>query len=149
MRNGRQMARLKVTDPQGQEWFVWRRWYVWRRVLTMRDCWGWSSTGGGDSGGHGGSTGIDDLIMLPFFLLAVGATAVSLVDMAVQLIALPFALVSRLVRLTGWPVQVDRGSKHARTLRVRGFGNAAALRDEQAALVREGAGAPGDATLAA
>lgn len=144
------MARQKVADPDGQEWFVWRRWYVWRRLLTLRDCWSWSSNGGGDTGGHGGgSTGIDDLIMLPFFLLAVAATAVSIVDMAVQLVALPFAVLSRLVRLTSWPVQVDRGNKHVRTLRVRGFGNAAVLRDEQAALVREGAGAPGDATLAA
>jgi hypothetical protein len=144
------MARLAVTDPDGDEWFVWRRWYVWRRLLTMRDCWGWSSTSSGDTGGSGGSsTGIDDLIMLPFFLLALLATVVSLVDMAAQLVVLPIALLLRSVRLTRWPVQVDRGNKHVRTLRVRGFANAAALRDAQAAVVRNGAGAQGDAAVAA
>lgn len=120
------MARVAVTDPDGVEWRVWRRWYAWRRWLTLRDVWNAVPSGGND---------IEDLIALPLVLLGLVA---SLLDLAVQLVALPFVLLARLVRLAAWPVQVDREDKHVRTVRVKGFAAAAALRDAQVAQVREG-----------
>ena len=137
------MARAKVTDPDGLEWRVWRRWYVWRRRIMMRDVWkalpGTSGDGRNSAtGGDSISDFIEFIVALPFLLLAALGLVVTLVDLAFQLIALPFALLARLVRLTSWPVQLDREDKHIRTLRVKGFGRAGALRDEQVALAAAG-----------
>ncbi len=62
----------------------------------------------------------------------------TLVDLVFQLIALPFAVLSRMVRLTGWPVQLDQGHEHIRTDCVKGFRRAGAHRDEMVVEVREG-----------
>jgi hypothetical protein len=129
------VARTKVIDPDGAEWRVWRRWYVWRRWVTLRDVWHAVPGTGGDR--YGGSD-LDAILAIPFILLGLIGLAVSLVDLAVQLIALPFVLLARVVRLMAWPVQLDRADKHFRTLRVKGFGAAAALRDQQVAQVRDG-----------
>jgi hypothetical protein len=123
-----------VTDPDGVEWRVWRRWYAWRRWVTLRDI--WNAIPG--SSGDGSSSDLDFILAIPFLLLGLVGLAVSLVDLAVQLVVLPFVLLARLVRLAAWPVQLDRQDKHFRTLRVRGFGRAVALRDEQVAMVRDG-----------
>lgn len=143
MWTGPAMARVKVTDLDGAEWRVWRRWYVWRRRVTMRDVWralpGTSGDGrSGSTGGDSISDFIEFVIALPFLLIAAVGLVVSLVDLVFQLIALPFALVSRLVRLTSWPVQLDRADKHVRTDRVKGFGRAGAHRDAMVVEVREG-----------
>ena len=135
------MARAKVSDPDGAEWRVWRRWYVWRRWITLRDVWGalpGNSSDGRNTGDDSISDTIEFIIAIPFLLLAAVGLVISLVDLAVQLIALPFAVLSRLVRLTGWPVQLDQGNKHVRTDRVKGFGRAGAHRDEMVVEVRDG-----------
>ncbi|MFC4946779.1 hypothetical protein [Pseudonocardia sp. GCM10023141] len=132
------MARPKVTDPDGVEWRVWRRWYAWRRWVTLRDVWkALPGTGGGDNNGSS-SSDLDFILAIPFLLIAAVGLAVTVVDLAVQLVVLPFVLLLRLVRLMAWPVQLDRNDKHFRTLRVKGFGAAATLRDEQVAQVRDG-----------
>lgn len=131
------MARMKVLDPAGDEWRVWRRWYVWRRWITLRDIWNVNFGPTGDTA-QGGSNPFDDIMAIPVLLISLLGLGISLVDLAAQLITLPFALLSRLVRLTAWPVQLDRKDKHVRTLRVKGFARAAALRDEQVAQVAAG-----------
>jgi ABC-type antimicrobial peptide transport system permease subunit len=107
----------------------------------MRDV--WRALPGTTSDGRSGSGDsisdvIEFIVALPFLLIAAAGLAFSLVDLVFQLIALPFALLSRLVRLTGWPVQLDRADKFVRTERVKGFVRAGTLRDEQVALVGAG-----------
>lgn len=132
------MARVAVIDPSGAQWRVWRRWYAWRRWLTLGDV--WNGTPGTGSDRYGNSDGVDDAVSVLLFPLILIALAVSLADLALQLVVLPFILVARLVRLAGWPVQSDRAGKFVRTSRVRGFAQAGVLRDELVEQVRLGTG---------
>jgi hypothetical protein len=132
----RRMSRLEATDPDGGKWRVWRRWYAWKRWITMRDIWQALPGTGGD-GRYGGSD-LDAILALPLLVLAAIGLAVSLVDLVVQLVALPFVLLARLLRLAAWPVQLDLKNKHIRTERVKGFGAAGELRGRLAAQVTDG-----------
>jgi hypothetical protein len=132
------MSRLKVTDPDGVQWRVWRRWYPWRRWVTLPDI----GRAVGEASGFGPDDRGDDtfgclllVVLLP--LLALGLAA-SLLDLVGQLLVLPFVLLGRIFGMLSWPVQVDRDNKHVRTHRVRGFGPAASLRTALAEQIRAG-----------
>ena len=92
---------------------------------------------------YGGSD-IDALLDIPLMLLALLGFVASLLDLAAQLVALPFVVLARTVRLAPWPVQLDKADKHVRTLWVRGFARAGRLRDEQMAAIRAGTADGGD-----
>ncbi|MBA3338701.1 MAG: hypothetical protein H0T54_02945 [Geodermatophilaceae bacterium] len=121
-----EMARIAVTDPEGSQWRVWRRWYAWRRVVTLGDV------------GRALGEATDDIgffFVLP--LVAIGLV-VTLIDLVLQLIALPFILLARVLRLASWPIQLDRANKHIRTLRAKGFGAAGTVRDQAAQAIQAG-----------
>jgi hypothetical protein len=65
--------------------------------------------------------------VIPLVLIGLVAT---LIDLSLQLIALPVVLVLRLFGLAQWPVQLDRDNKHFRTVRTKGLGAAGMLRDD-------------------
>lgn len=75
-----------------------------------------------------------------FFVLPIVAVGlvVTLVDLVAQLIALPLIVIARVLRLASWPVQLDRKDKYIRTLRTKGFGAAATLRDQAMQAVKDG-----------
>jgi hypothetical protein len=72
-------------------------------------------------------------------LAAIIVVALSVADLVLQLLVMPFVLLARLCGLMRWPVQIEREKRHFRTEHARGFGAAAALRDELALRIERGA----------
>jgi hypothetical protein len=75
-------------------------------------------------------------------LAVVIAVTLSIVDLVLQLLAMPFVLLARAFGVMRWPVQIEREKKHFRTEHADGFDAAAALRDDLAARIQSGALAP-------
>ena len=71
-------------------------------------------------------------------LAAVFMVAVWLVNLALQLLALPFALLARMAGLARWPVQIERQYAHFRTEHAADYAAAATLRDDLAAQLEAG-----------
>lgn len=160
--DNRDMA-SQVTDPSGTAWTVRRRWFPWRRALSLRSL--WNSTPDGDKpieepsseetskprepgnlvltivvGTIGGllwliiTAGKAVLILLA----AVLAITLSLADLILQLLVMPFVLLARAAGVMRWPVQVEREHQFVRTEFADGFDAAAALRDDLSTQIQRG-----------
>jgi hypothetical protein len=149
----------RVTAPDGSAWTVRRRWYPWRRALSLRELWNTSSA---DDKPADADTEPDDspqnpvvhaiLVVLAaciwlviqagkavlILLAVIIAVTLSTVDLVLQLLVMPFSLLTRAGRVTRWPVQIDRDKHHFRTEYACGFSAAGALRDDLAAQIQRG-----------
>jgi hypothetical protein len=155
----------RVTAPDGSTWTVRRRWYPWRRALSLQAI--WHSTPDGTAS-EPTTTDSDDskssrnpivhaiLVVLAaaiwlviqagkamfIALVALIVVVLSLADLILQLLVMPFVLLARACGVMRWPVQIEREKKHFRTEHADGFDDAAALRDDLAARIQSGALAP-------
>jgi Flp pilus assembly protein TadB len=71
-------------------------------------------------------------------LAAVVAIALSVSDLVLQLLVMPFVLLARSCGMLRWPVQVDREHQFVRTEFADGFDAADALRDDLSARIQRG-----------
>jgi hypothetical protein len=145
----------QVTDPDGKAWMVRRRWFPWRRALSLRSI--WHSMPDGDKPGEdteanaesaesesSGNPVLNAILTIVGLLLwlvvtagkavlillaAIVVIALSLADLILQLLAMPFVLLARVCGVMRWPVQVEREHQFVRTEFADGFDAAAALRD--------------------
>jgi len=153
---------FRVTDPDGKAWTVRRRWFPWRRALSLRSV--WHSTPDGDtpdeeanadtaeaeSSGNPVLNAILTVIGLLLWLVITAGKAVlillaavvvitlSLADLILQLLVMPFVLLARVCGVMRWPVQVDREHQFVRTEFADGFDAAAALRDDLSVRIQRG-----------
>jgi hypothetical protein len=155
----------RVTAPDGSTWTVRRRWFPWRRALSLQAIWHGipddkpsdttaTSTDDPESPGnpivHAILVGLAAVIWLVIqagkaaliALAALIAVTLSLADLMLQLLVMPFVLLARAFGVMQWPVQIEREKKHFRTEHADGFDAAATLRDELAAQIQSGALAP-------
>lgn len=152
----------RVTDPDGKAWTVRRRWFPWRRALSLRTI--WHSTPDGDKPDEDANSetaesessknpvlnAILTVIGLLLWLLITGGKAVlillaavvvitlSLADLILQLLVMPFVLLARVCGAMRWPVQVDREHQFVRTEFADGFDAAAALREDLSTQIQRG-----------
>ena len=144
----------RVTGPDGETWTVRRRWFPWRRALSLRAL--WHSTPDGDKADEAAteSTGPTNPVLavigvllwlviaagkaVLIVLAAVVAITLSVSDLIVQLVVMPFVLLARACGMLQWPVQVDRKHQFVRTEFAGGFDAAAALRDDLSAQIQRG-----------
>jgi hypothetical protein len=152
----------RVTDPDGKAWTVRRRWFPWRRALSLSAL--WHSTPDGDkpaeeatpateesskSGNLFATIVLGAIGMLLWLVVAAGkavlillaaviAIVLSVTDLVLQLLVLPFVLVARLCGLMRWPVQVEREHQFVRTELAGGFDAAAALCDDLSNQIQRG-----------
>ena len=155
-------GQTRVTGPDGTAWTVRRRWFPWRRALSLRSL--WHSTPDGDKPDEDANaestesespknpvmnailTGIGLLLWLVItagkavliLLAAVVAITLSLADLILQLLVMPFVLLARVSGVMRWPVQVDREHQFVRTEFADGFDAAAALRDDLSTQIQRG-----------
>ncbi len=66
------------------------------------------------------------------------AITVSLADLILQLLVMPFVLLARACGVMRWPVQVDRERQFVRTAFADGFDAAAILRDDLSTQIQRG-----------
>jgi hypothetical protein len=71
-------------------------------------------------------------------ITAVVVVVLSLSDLILQLLVMPFVLVARACGVMRWPVQIDRNKLYFRTDHADGFNAAAALRDDLTAQIQRG-----------
>jgi hypothetical protein len=71
-------------------------------------------------------------------LAAIVVIALSLADLILQLLAMPFVLLARACGVMRWPVQVEREHQFVRTEFADGFDAAAALRDGLSTQIQRG-----------
>lgn len=71
-------------------------------------------------------------------LAVVVAITLSLADLILQLVAMPFVLLARVCGVMRWPVQVEREHRFVRTEFADGFDAAAVLRDDLSAQIQRG-----------
>jgi hypothetical protein len=154
----------RVTAPDGSTWTVRRRWYPWRRALSLQTIW----HGIPDNKPSETTTDSDDSTssrnpVVRAILVVIGAliwlvmqagkaviiavvalivVVLSLADLILQLLVMPFVLLARAFGVMRWPVQIEREKKHFRTEHADGFDAAAALCDDLAARIQFGALAP-------
>jgi hypothetical protein len=146
----------RVTGPDGKTWTVRRRWFPWRRALSLRALWHGTPEGDtpDDEATPAESTGpgnpvlavIGVLLWLVItagkaaliLLAAVVAIVLSVTDLVLQLLALPFVLLARACGVMRWPVQVEREHQFVRTEFADGFDAAAALRDDLSTQIQRG-----------
>jgi hypothetical protein len=123
-----------VTDPDAKPWTVRRRWFPWRRALPLRSV--WHSTPDGDKPGEDAKPANEDaesessrnpvvnailtiIGLLLWLVITAGKTAqivlaavlvitLSLADLILQLLVLPFVLLARAFGVMRWPIQVER-----------------------------------------
>lgn len=160
--DNRDMA-SQVTDPNGTAWTVRRRWFPWRRALSLRSL--WHSTPDGEKTAEEPSSeetskpresgnlfltivlgtigGLLWLIITAgkavlILLAAVLAITLSLADLVLQLVVMPFVLLARVSGVMRWPVQVEREHQFVRTEFADGFDAAAALRDDLSTQIQRG-----------
>jgi hypothetical protein len=155
----------RVTAPDGSTWTVRRRWYPWRRALGLHAIWHGIPD---NKPSEATSTDSDDSTssrnpVVNAFLVVLGAliwlvmqagkaviiavvalivVVLSLGDLVLQLLVMPFVLLARAFGVMRWPVQIEREKKHLRTEHADGFDAAAALCDDLAAKIQSGALAP-------
>jgi hypothetical protein len=152
----------RVTDPDGKAWTVRRRWFPWRRALSLRTIWhstpdgdkpdadSSADTAESDSSGNPVVNAILTVIGLLLWLVITGGKAVlillaavvvitlSLADLILQLLAMPFVLLARVCGAMRWPVQVERDNQFVRTEFADGFDAAAVLRDGLSTQIQRG-----------
>lgn len=150
----------RVTDPDGKAWTVRRRWFPWRRALSVRSI--WHSTPDGDdakpenesaesiSSGNPVLNAILTIVGLLLWLVVTAGKAVlillaavvvillSLADLMLQLLVMPFVLLARVCGVMRWPVQMDREHQFVRTEYADGFDAAAVLRDDLSTQIQRG-----------
>jgi hypothetical protein len=152
----------RVTGPDGKAWTVRRRWFPWRRALSLQAL--WHSTPDGDkpaedqepSTEESSESGnrlltvilgtIGGLLWLVItagkavliLLAAAVAITLSLTDLVLQLLAMPFVLIARASGALRWPVQIEREHQFVRTEFADGFDAAAALRDDLSTRIQRG-----------
>jgi hypothetical protein len=71
-------------------------------------------------------------------LAAVVAITLSLADLILQLLAMPFVLLARVCGVMRWPVQVQREHQFVRTEFANGFDAAGLLRDDLSTQIQRG-----------
>jgi hypothetical protein len=71
-------------------------------------------------------------------LAAVVAITLSVTDLILQLIVMPFVLLARACGVMRWPVQVDREHQFVRTAFADGYDAAAVLRDGLSTTIQRG-----------
>jgi hypothetical protein len=153
-----------VTDPEGKAWTVRRRWFPWRRALSVRSI--WHSTPDSDKpdddatpaneGAESKSSrnpvlnAILTIVGLLLWLVVTAGKAVlillaavvvitlSLADLVLQLLVMPFVLLARVCGVMRWPVQLDREHQFVRTEFADGFDAATVLRDDLSARIQRG-----------
>ncbi|WP_134764669.1 hypothetical protein [Nocardioides sp. 1609] len=89
---------MKVSDPTGQVWRVSRRWVPWRRRFKkwLPQVLGW--------------LGADDpLSILLVVLVGIPFAVAALVELAVMLLVLPFAVLHRAAVRRRWTVEARKG----------------------------------------
>jgi hypothetical protein len=154
----------RVTDPDGKAWTVRRRWFPWRRALLPRSMWHSTPAGdkpGDDTNADAGSTESESsgnpllsailtivglLLWLVvtagkavlIVLVAVVAITLSLADLILQVLAMPFVLLARVCGVMRWPVQVEREHQFVMTEFADGFDAAAVLRDDLSTQIQRG-----------
>jgi hypothetical protein len=144
----------RVTGPDGEAWTVRRRWFPWRRALSLRAL--WHSTPDGDKPDEAAtdSTGPTNPVLavvgvVLWLLITAGKAALivlaatiaivlSVSDLILQLLVMPFVLLARACGMLAWPVQVEREHQFVRTEFADGFDAAAALRDDLSAQIQRG-----------
>ena len=159
------MATRQVVDPEGVHWRVHRRWYPWRRALSFREAWSSSPSEPSADGEAPATTeeSADDglprnvvlrvllLVMAGLVWLLWGAAKVlfytavvilfvvaSLLELALELVVMPFVMLLRLVGAGRWPVEIARQGKHFATKYAPDPTGAATLRDSLAAQLEGG-----------
>jgi hypothetical protein len=151
------MAVVSVTGSDGVTWTVRRRWLPWRGPVSFREM--WHSPDKESTTEESATTEDPPGAALRFLQLTVGVVLwviiyggkailialaavfmVSLwtINLVLQLLALPFVLLARVVGLARWPVQIDRQYAHFRTEHAKDFQGAATLRDGLAAQLGAG-----------
>jgi hypothetical protein len=150
-------APSRVTDPDGTMWTVRRRWMPWRRALSLRALWHSTPDAAKPSTDEASRTSesadlnpilaVIGVILWVFItagkallivLAAVVAIALSVSDLVLQLLVMPFVLLARSCGMLRWPVQVDREHQFVRTEFADGFDAADALRDDLSARIQRG-----------
>ena len=152
----------RVTEPNGKAWTVRRRWFPWRRALSLRSL--WHSTPDGDKPAEEPSTEeaapkksgnivltvvLGTIGMLIWVVITAGkavlillaavlAITLSLADLLLQLLVMPFVLLARTFGAMRWPVQVEREHQFVRTEFADGFDAATALRDDLTTQIQRG-----------
>ena len=152
----------RVTDPDGKVWTVRRRWFPWRRALSLRAIWhslpdddkpaedATAESAESESSGNPVLNAILAIIGLLLWLVVTAGKAVlillaavvvitlSLADLILQLLAMPFVLLARAGGVMRWPVQVDRERQFVRTEFADGFDAAVVLRDGLSEQIQRG-----------
>jgi hypothetical protein len=145
----------RVTDPDGKVWTVRRRWFPWRRAISLRALWHSTPTGHKPDDDAKPSESSDLHPVLAFIgvliwllvtagkavlilLAAVVAITLSVTDLIVRLIVMPFVLLARACGVMRWPVQVDREHQFVRTEFADGYNAAAVLRDGLSTTIHRG-----------
>lgn len=152
------MAGFSVIGSDGVTWTVRRRWLPWRGPVSFREM--WHSPSDKDAATEDAATTEDPpSAALRFLQLTVGVAlwliiaagkavlialaavfmvSLWLINLVLQLLALPFVLIARVCGLARWPVQIDRQYQHFRTEHAPNFEAAAGLRDDLAAQLSAG-----------
>lgn len=164
------MAAGDVVDPAGVRWRVRRQWYPWRRRASLIEAWNSSPDEPAETTPEGEPSDSSlprnfllkaILITVAFIvwavvgigkvlLYSVGALlfiAVSLIELAAELVVMPIVLLLRLLGAARWPVQINRKGEHFATRYAGDFAAATALRDEVAGQIEVGDLPPKDAAI--
>jgi len=152
------VAGLSVIGSDGVTWTVRRRWLPWRGPVSFREMWH-SPSDKGTAPEDAATSEQPPGAALRFLQLTVGVVlwvviyagkailialaavflvSVWLINLLLQLIALPFVLLARVAGLARWPVQIDRQYTHFRTETAPDYAGAATLRDDLAAQLQAG-----------
>jgi hypothetical protein len=142
----------RVVGPDGKVWTVRRRWFPWRRALSLRAL--WHSTPDEPAEEPSESTGPESPVLavigvLLWLVITAGKAALillagliaivlSVTDLLLQLLVMPFVLLGRACGVMRWPVQVEQEHRFVRTEFADGFDAAAALRDELSTQIQHG-----------
>ena len=153
------MAGRTVVGSDGATWTVRRRWLPWRGPVSFREMWHSPSEKTPAAEDATAAEEPPPGAALRFLQLTVGVVlwviiyggkailialaavfmvAVWLINLALQLLALPFVLLARVTGLARWPVQIERQYAHFRTEHAPDYAAAAALRDDLAAQLEAG-----------
>lgn len=152
------MAGRSVIGSDGVPWTVRRRWLPWRGPVSFREMWHSPSDKGAATADTatteeppGATLRILQLTVgvvlwviiyagkaILIALAAVFLVSVWVINLVLQLLALPFVLLARVTGLARWPVQIDRQYTHFRTEQAAGYAAAATLRDDLVAQLQAG-----------
>jgi hypothetical protein len=122
----------RVTDPDGKVWTVRRRWFPWRRAISLRALWHSTPTGDKPDDDAKPSESSDLHPVLAFIgvliwllvtagkavlilLAAVVAITLSVTDLMLQLIVMPFVLLARACGVFRWTGNTSSSAPSLRT----------------------------------